>query len=44
MSISGHEFEQIPRMVKGREAWRVAVYGGFKEPDSTERLNNNKYQ
>ena len=35
---------KLQELVKGREAWRVAVYGGFKEPDSTERLNNKKYQ
>ena len=27
-------------MVKDREAWRVAVLGGRKESDTTERLNN----
>ena len=29
-------------MVKDREAWRAAVYGGSKELDETAWLNNNK--
>ena len=29
-------------MVKDREAWRAAVYGGSKELDKTVWLNNNK--
>ena len=29
-------------MVKDREAWRAAVYGGSKELDKTAWLNNNK--
>ena len=28
-------------MVKDREAWRAAIYGGHKESDTAERLNNN---
>ena len=25
--LNGHEFEQTPRDLKGREAWRAAVHG-----------------
>ena len=28
-------------MVNDREAWHVAVLGGYKESDMTEQLNNN---
>ena len=28
-------------MVSDREAWRVAVLGGYKESDMTGQLNNN---
>ena len=28
-------------LVKGREAWHVAVHGGHKESDMTELLKNN---
>ena len=28
-------------IVKDREAWRAAVHGGLKEPDTIHRLNNN---
>ena len=29
-------------VVKDKEAWRAAVYGGHKELDMTKWLNNNK--
>ena len=25
--LNGHEFEQAPKIVKDREAWRTAVHG-----------------
>ena len=28
-------------IVKDREAWRAAIYGGCKESETTEQLNNN---
>ena len=28
-------------IVKNRETWRVAVYGGHKELDMTEQLNSS---
>ena len=31
----------LREMVKEREIWCAAVHGGRKEPDTTERLNNN---
>jgi len=34
---------ELQEMVRDREAWRAAVYGGHKELDLTLRLNiNNK--
>ena len=35
-----HAFEQIPGIVKDREAWCSAVHG-VTESDTTEQLNNN---
>ena len=32
------------KLVMDREAWRAAVYGGHKESDMIEQLNNNKHQ
>ena len=29
-------------IVKDRDTWRVAVHGGHKESDTTERLKSNK--
>ena len=37
--LDGHEFEQALGAGDGREAWCVAVHGGRKESDMTERLN-----
>ena len=38
--LNGLESEQTPGDVKDREAWRAIVHG-LKEPNTTERLNNN---
>ena len=32
---------KLQETVEDREAWHAAVHGGRKEPDTTERLNNN---
>ena len=37
MDMSWSKFQEI---VKNRESWSAAVYGGCKESDTTEWLNN----
>ena len=32
---------KLQEIVKDREAWRAAVYGGHKESETTEQLDNN---
>ena len=41
MDMSLSKFWEI---VKDREAWHAAVYGGHKESDKSKWLNNNKWQ
>ena len=36
------ELFKLWEILKDREAWHAAVYGGHKELDLTELLNNNK--
>ena len=38
--LNGHESEQIPGEVKGREAWRATVHG-VAELKMTKCLSNN---
>ena len=33
------DMDGLRKLVMDREAWRVAVHGGHKELDTTERLN-----
>ena len=33
---------KLQEMVKDREAWRAAVYGGCKESDMTEQLKDKR--
>ena len=33
----------LQKLVMDRETWRAAVYGGHKESDTTEWLNNNNF-
>ena len=35
---------KLQEMVKDREAWHAAVYGGCKESDMTEQLNWTEFQ
>ena len=35
--INGHEFEQTPGLVMGREAWRAAISGVTGSDTTTER-------
>ena len=44
MSISGHEFEQTPGDGERQGSLAYGSLWGFKESESTERLNNNEYQ
>ena len=36
------ELFKLWEILKDREAWHAAIYGGHKELDLTELLNNNK--
>ena len=38
VDVSLSKFREL---VMDREAWRAAVHGGLKEPDTTEQLDNN---
>ena len=39
--LNGYEFEQIQGDSKGQGSLACCSPGGQKEPDTTERLNNN---
>ena len=39
--LNGHEFEQAPRDGEGQGSLACCSPWGYKESDTTERLNNN---
>ena len=42
--LNGHEFEQTLEDSEGQESLACCSPGGFKELDTTQRLNNNAKQ
>ena len=41
--LNGHEFEQAPGVGDGQGSLECCSPWGYKESDTTDRLNNNKY-
>ena len=39
--LNGHEFDRAPEMVKDREAWPAAVYGGVLQSMGLHRVGHD---